>query len=403
MKICFVTGVFPPHAAGGAQQYVIEVANRLEAEGHRAFVVTTEPYDGVASLRPHKVTYEGIDVWRFFPFNVAHKSTYQQYSLARQAVWRGVDMVNPHAMAMVKRVLDRTVPDVVHVNGLEGISTLASIAVANSDAAYVHTLHDYDLLSPGSTIRVDTPVGTLDRTLANHPTTSGLFTRLQRTLLGTPDVVIGPSQFILDAHRQRGLFEDVPCRRIPHGVARIAEAPSSPPDGPSVLFVGRLAPEKGVETLLAAAGSLPEVEFHLCGTGPLASLVERRADETPNITYHGFVSSDELWSLRRSVSLGVVPSEWAEPFGLVISESYGAGLPVVGSAVGGIPELIKPNEMGALFDPASPDALVSAIQRVLNGDQIAMRMNALDWAREHTLGAHVQSLLDTYTGEVATE
>lgn len=397
MNVCLVSGVFPPHSAGGIETYVVEIAKRLEAVGHRAFVVTTEPYNGIASLRPRRTTHDGIDVWRFFPANVGYKSNTEAYSTPRRTLWRAIDAANPHAFAMVRSVLDRTAPDVVHVNGLDGISTLASVAAARSDAAYVHTLHDYNLLSPGSTVRVDTAAGTLDRTVANHPIVSGVFARFQRALLGTPDTVIGPSQFIIDAHRRRGFFENVPCRWIQHGVGHVADAPSTPPDDSTVLFVGRLTPEKGIETLLAAAAALPEVKFHVCGTGSLADIVGRRANNRANLTYHGFVSADELWSLRRGATLGVVPSAWAEPFGLVIAESYGAGLPVVGSAVGGIPELIESGETGALCEPARPDALAAAIERVLDGNQLAMRANALGWARDHTLDAHVAALLDVYT------
>lgn len=395
MNVCFVSGVFLPDAAGGAENYVLEVAKRLAAEGHHPFVLTTEPYDGPASLTPRHTTYQGIDVWRFTPVNVAYKTSYERHSLPRQALWRAIDAANPHAVAMVKRVLDRTAPDVVHINELEGISTLAARAAAESDAAYVHTLHNYNLLSPGSTVRVD-GVGGVDRSLGNHPLISKGFACVQRALLGTPDAVIGPSQFVIDAHRRRGFFEGVPCRRLQHGVKRVAESPLPPPDAPTVLYVGRLTVEKGIESLLAAATALPEVAFHLCGTGPLEETVERRADTAKNLTYHGFVSEAELWSLRREATVGVVPSVWSENSPLVIYESYAAGLPVVGSAVGGIPELVVPDETGVLFEPGRPEALADALSQVLDSDVAAMRANALDWACAHTLEAHVESLLDVY-------
>lgn len=396
MNVCFVSGVFPPHVSGGAENYVLTVAKRLDAEGHRPSVLTTEPFDGLASLTPRLTTYEGIDIWRFSPLNVADKTSYERYSLPRQTLWRAIDVANPHSLAMVERVLDRTAPDVVHVNELEGISTLAARAAAGSDAAYVHTLHNYNLLSPGSTVRVDGVPGGADRSFGNHPLVSSAFARVQRALMETPDTVIGPSQFIIDAHRRQGFFEDVPCRRLQHGVERVAESPSAPPTTPTVLYASRLAPEKGIETLLTTATSLPEVRFHVCGSGPLAGRVERRADDASNLTYHGFVSEADLWSLRRNATVGVVPSVWAENSPLTIYESYAAGLPIVGSAIGGIPELIVPGETGALFEPGRPGALVGALGRVFEGGTESMRANALDWARAHTLETHVESLVDVY-------
>lgn len=397
MRVCFISGVFLPQAAGGAENYVLEVAKRLESEGHDPFVIATEPYDGPGSLIPHRTTYEGIDVWRFSPINVAYKTTYEKYSLPRQAVWRALDAVNPHSAAMVERILDRTNPDVVHVNELEGISTLASRAAARSDAAYVHSLHNYNLVSPGSTVRIGNVPGGLDRTGGNHPLVTRGYSRVQRALMGTPDTVVGPSQFVIDAHREHGFFEGVRCRCLQHGVERVAESTSPPPDDPSVLYVGRLATEKGLDTLLDAAADLPEIQFDLCGTGPLQNAVERRAESSANVTYHGFVTEAELHALRRNATVGVVPSVWAENSPLAIYESYAAGLPVVGTAVGGIPELVVPGQTGELCDPGRPDALVDAIERVIGNDPEAMREAALAWAREHTLESHIESLLAIYT------
>ncbi|EMA53517.1 MULTISPECIES: glycosyltransferase [Halococcus] len=396
MKICFISGVFLPQAAGGAENYVLEVAKRLKRKGHELFVIATEPYDGPASLTPHRTSYEGIDVWRFSPINVAYKTSYEGYSLPRQAVWRALDAVNPHSVAMVERLLDRTNPDVVHVNELEGISTLSSRAAARNDAAYVHTLHNYNLISPGSTVRIGSVPGGLDRTGGNHPLVTKGYSRIQRALLGTPDTVVGPSQFVIDAHREHGFFEGVRCRCLQHGVERIAESTSPPPDDPSVLYVGRLTPEKGLNTLFAAAADLSDVQFDLCGTGPLQSAVECRAESSANLTYHGFVTEAELRSLRRNATVGVVPSVWAENSPLAIYESYATGLPVVGTDVGGIPELVVSGETGALCDPGRADALVNAIERVLDNDPAAMREAALAWAREHTLETHVDSLVEIY-------
>ena len=69
---------------------------------------------------------------------------------------------------------------------------------------------------------------------------------------------------------------------------------------------------------------------------------------------------------------------------------------MIGTDVGGIPELIVPGETGALCDPGRPDALVDAIEWVLNNDPEGMRETALAWARKHTLETHVESLVEIY-------
>jgi glycosyltransferase involved in cell wall biosynthesis len=79
---------------------------------------------------------------------------------------------------------------------------------------------------------------------------------------------------------------------------------------------------------------------------------------------------------------------------MTIYESYAVGLPVIGSDVGGIPELIDPGETGFLFEPKDADGLAAAIQRLFDADREALQRNALAWAREHTMAAHVDRLID---------
>jgi glycosyltransferase involved in cell wall biosynthesis len=79
---------------------------------------------------------------------------------------------------------------------------------------------------------------------------------------------------------------------------------------------------------------------------------------------------------------------------MTIYESYAVGLPVIGSDIGGIPELIDVGETGYLFESKDDDGLASAIRRLFDTDRRALQRNALQWAREHTMAAHVDRLVD---------
>lgn len=398
MKIGFLAGVFPPQIRGGAENYVVETASELQRRGHDVFVITTRPYEGPDSLSPTRETFEGLDVYRFYPLNIAHKSTYTRQPLAVQGLWKLLDAPNPHATRVVSKILAAEEPDVVHSNNLEGISTLAVRAIQRSPARHVHTLHDYSLVSPNSTLRVE-GLDHLDgnHSVGNHPVVCAGFARLQRLLFGRADAVMGPSQHVVDAHREYGFFRHTRAERLQLGVRSVADEPSAPPAEPSVLYVGRMTPIKGVDTVLDAALQLPEVTFHFCGTGEYADVLAKRAETAENVVYHGYVTDDELSDLRRRATVGVVPSVWPENSPLTIYESFAAGLPIVGSDVGGIPELVTPGETGALYEPGDPADLVAAIRRAISdGDPLAMRERALAWAREHTLGTHVDRLLAEY-------
>jgi len=67
---------------------------------------------------------------------------------------------------------------------------------------------------------------------------------------------------------------------------------------------------------------------------------------------------------------------------------------VIGSDLGGIPELIEAGETGFLFEPKDADGLAAAIERLFDADRAALQRNALAWAREHTMAAHVNRLVD---------
>jgi glycosyltransferase involved in cell wall biosynthesis len=397
MRICLVSGTFPPDSHGGTENYVLTVAKRLQSRGHEPFVLTTTAPDGISSLKPHREIIEGIDVWRFFPLHFAHRSTYERLSIPAQALWRLFDVCNPHAAATVNRFFARERPDVVHINDLEGISSLVPRTATRHGSRCVLTLHNYALVCPSASPRSKRVVDKqVNRSIGNHPLVCRGFSRLQRTALGDVDAAIGPSQYILDIHRSHGLFEDAECRMIQHGVKQV-ETETPLPTESSVLFVGRLHEIKGVKTLVQAAERLDDIHVHVCGTGPLADFVNEASDEQPNLTYHGYVSDERLAELREKVSAAIVPSLWPETSGLVIFESFSRGLPVIGSNVGGIPELVSPGERGQLFTAGDVRSLTRAVRTVVDSEVLPeMQQSALAWANKRTWERHMDALADVY-------
>lgn len=392
--VCLVNALFPPDKHGGAEHYVLRTAHGLQKRGHDVAVITSKPYDGPASLRPSDGTYEGIPVWRFYPANLSHLSNSTGDNLLQKAVWRGIDLVNVHASTTVGRVLDRLDPAVVHTNNLLGISTLVGRAVQRRDIRHVHTLHDYGLVCPKSNLLRDLTAPDDERVVCEDPPLPcRAYAKQRRATLGTPDLVTAPSQHVIDVHRDHGFFTGVDTQRLRLGIDGVADAPPSIADERSVLYVGQQLESKGLETLFAAADRLPEITFHVCGSGPYADRTEDAAAERDNLQYHGFVSTEKLDELRRTAAAAVVPSIWMENSPMTIYESYAVGLPVIGSDIGGIPELIDPGETGFLFEPKDADGLAAAICRLFETDRAALQRNALAWAEDHTMVAHVDRLV----------
>jgi glycosyltransferase involved in cell wall biosynthesis len=395
VDICLVNALFPPDMHGGAENYVLRTAHALQDRGYDVTIITSKPYDGVDSLRPTKESYEGISVWRFYPVNISHLSDSTGDSVVEKVVWRGIDLVNVHASTTIGSLLDSLDPAVVHTNNLFGISTLVGRAVQRRDLRHIHTLHDYGLVCPKSNLLRDLTAPDDERVVCEDPPLPcRAYARQRRVTLGSPDLVTAPSQHVIDVHRDHGFFKSVDTRRVRLGVDGVASEPPSISDDRSVLYVGQHLEAKGLETLFATADQLPDVTFHLCGTGAYADRTEEAADERENLQYHGFVSSERLDELRKTAAAAIVPSIWMENSPITIYESYAAGLPVIGSDIGGVPELIEPGKTGFLFDPKDSDGLVAAIRRLFDADRMTLQRNALAWAREHTMTAHVDRLID---------
>ncbi len=159
------------------------------------------------------------------------------------------------------------------------------------------------------------------------------------------------------------------------------------PEG-SVLYVGALEAAKGVETLAAAWGRVPDGRLVVIGQGSLAPVVRRLGVE-----HLAEVSPEEVAARMDAATVLVVPS-LTEGLGRVIIESFARGRGVVASATGGIADLVTDGVEGLLVPPGDPEALAAAIARVLSEPGLAERLGAAARARFDALGISLESYAD---------
>lgn len=138
-----------------------------------------------------------------------------------------------------------------------------------------------------------------------------------------------------------------------------------------LLYVGRLSEEKAIDDLLRGFQRLAtrddSVHLHIVGSGPSADQLEQLAGQlgvTDAVTFHGFVpKGPDLWAHFDNADIFVLPSR-TEGLPRVVAEAMARGLPVVTTAVGGLPELIDHGRNGMLVDPENVDALVDTVETV---------------------------------------
>lgn len=195
----------------------------------------------------------------------------------------------------------------------------------------------------------------------------------------------------------------------PPGVdAALFEGPFEDPfpriGAPRVLFVGRLAPQKGVRNLVEAAALLedPSAQVLLVGDGSERRSLEReirRLGVEERVHLLGFVPHKRVPAVLAHADLLVLPSLYEE-LGTILLEAMWAGLPIVASKTGGIPDVITDGVNGMLVPPGEPQALAGAIDRVLAEPRLADRLSqaAQERARDYDWNVLAERVLDIYRG-----
>lgn len=143
--------------------------------------------------------------------------------------------------------------------------------------------------------------------------------------------------------------------------------------GKYFLFFGRMAPEKGVGTLIRAAAK-SGVPLKIVGTGPIeAELKDVAAQLGGDIEFLGYRSGTELHDLVRGSRAVVLPSEWYENAPMSLLESYALGKPVIGASIGGIPELIVEGVTGWTFESQNVQELAACLDKVMAINESVMQ------------------------------
>jgi glycosyltransferase involved in cell wall biosynthesis len=156
-------------------------------------------------------------------------------------------------------------------------------------------------------------------------------------------------------------------------------------EGDYFLFAGRLAPEKGLETLIRAS-AISGQKVVIAGTGPDEIALKALAEASgANVRFAGFVTGNDLFQLIGQSKALVLPSEWYENAPVSILEAYGLGRPVIGARIGGIPEMIVEGETGRTANSGDPSDLarvMTAMAALPDAARKAMGMAGRAWVVE---------------------
>lgn len=306
----------------------------------------------------------------------------------------------------VARAVRRTRARIVHAHNLSPAFGWRSLAAAHgAGARVVAHLHQYRLVCAVGICFTDgqectrchgrnTLPGVL-RDCRGGPAEALVYASAislwQRRLAGLIDAAIVPSRFALARLRELGAPLPARTHVLAHPVRGFAPR-SQAASGTYALFSGRLEPEKGLEVAVEAC-AIAGLPLVVAGAGSQRPLF----DGTPGVSFVGQVSEAELADLRAGASVALMPSRTSETFGLAAAEAMAAGLPVAGSDIGALPELIPRRWLSPAGDARGLAATISGLagDPEAGGQALAVARELLDPVR---LGAALAAIYEDGPG-----
>jgi len=196
-----------------------------------------------------------------------------------------------------------------------------------------------------------------------------LVARKLRFFHGNVTLFIAVSKFVKSQLALAG-FDRNRIVVVPNMV-HIPKFSTDPFQGKYVAFIGRLSPEKGVDTLLAAAR---QAELPIRLAGDYSSRHEYGEKKSNNIYFLGQLTRSQLEEFYNNARFLVIPSLWFETFGLVAAEAMAYGLPVIASKIGGLPEVVEDGVTGLLFEPGDSEQLAQKMKLMWENPELCRRM-----------------------------
>ncbi|MCX5704049.1 MAG: glycosyltransferase family 4 protein [Candidatus Omnitrophica bacterium] len=443
MKILHIAHAFPPHNTAGVEVYTHTLCRQL-AHNHRVYVFhrISQPEQKEYTLR--HIEKEGIGI---FSINNTFRYCYSFVDL----------YANEKITEDLIKVIDEMSPDVVHVQHIAFLSATVIKKIKQRNIPVVLTLHDYWYMCPKwhglrnnlqpctkfgrsqfdseclscisellhlkrdskiiyAFLKKILPLNILTRCKAAYFSAVGLrkndisinklYERASemKHLLNMVDILLAPSEFVRNKYIEFG----IPPEKI--NLLRFGIAGSLANDKQiknkhrlCFGFIGTVLPAKGVDVLIEAFNDIrnPNVELRIYGDlrpylgferypGYLKKIVRNK-----NILFMGGFDHQKIASVFHEIDVLVVPSLWEENSPLVIQEAFASGTPVIGSRIGGIPELVTDGVSGLLFTPGDSQGLREKLEYLTDNPEIIQKFKE-NMPKAKNIQEHAREIEEIY-------
>ncbi|MEF9427280.1 MAG: glycosyltransferase family 4 protein [Candidatus Mariimomonas ferrooxydans] len=404
MKILLVNNFF--YNRGGDCTYFFALKNLLEKKGHNVIVFSMHHPKNLASeYSKYFVSYINYEE------EIRHKDILSGIKVLNRTIY------SREAKKKIEKLIKKEKPDIAHLQNIHHhITPSIFYPLKKHNVPIIWTLHDYTIICPNTSFlshgrvcekckkrKYFWPLFTRCKKDSFSASTMAALETIMHRVMRTNelvDIFIAPSEFLRKKIIEYG-FKNEKLVHLNY-FTDFDLHDESEATGDYYLYVGRISEEKGLKILIDAAVMVNSCKLKITGEGPILEQMVTYAkskDKKKIIEFLGHKGHKELIELVNNCKFIVVPSEWYENQPYSVIEAFASRKAVIGSNIGGIPELIKDNETGLIFEPGNLDDLSSKIKYLIDNPDKAAEMgkNANAFVKKEFNGdKHYQKLVKIY-------
>ena len=362
---------------GGVEFAAINLARKLADRGHEVHVLGAsgvkpqlQPKGEVAdhARSADRLHFHLAQFPRIFPLGERHDAL-------RNLIWHAQDLLHPANERIFGEVLREVSPDIVILHNITAVGLNIWRTIARAGIPCIQVVHDLALVC------MNMAQFRGGKACAGLCTACKIYKSVRFSMIDAKDrfAFVAPSQGILDAVGRYVDLSPWPQAVIPNANTFEVHPRKTALNPPELLYVGRLDPSKGIAMMLEAAALARqhcEFKLNLLGSGSLEAELRRAYAGADWIEFHGSVPQDRVADFMARARLLLVPSLWPETVPGVAVHALYAGLPAMGSRIGGIPEHVIEGKTGFLLPPGDVEAWRRAIEQALRNPAMLDAMSA---------------------------
>ncbi|OGQ12353.1 MAG: hypothetical protein A2026_08235 [Deltaproteobacteria bacterium RBG_19FT_COMBO_46_12] len=363
LNFLHLTTFYPPYSFGGDAMYLYRLSHALGEAGHHVDIIhCIDAYQLLHPVEPEikfgshpKVTPHGLHTGYGW---LSPLFTQQTGRLGFKRKY-------------ITSLLNSKPYDVMHYHNISLLGPeVLTLEPHRSRVIKIYTTHEHWLICPMHVLwkynsrLCEKPECFRCTILSGRPPQIWRYTNLLKKASQHVDQFVSPSRFTASMHADRGFLN--PMAHLPDFMDRVDDdwkkPGPRPQEKPYFLFVGRLEPIKGLQTLIDVWNRLSDYDLLVVGTGKQENALRAQAGSNPSIKFLGALPQRDLGALYYHALACIVPSITYETFGMIIVESFARKTPAIVRDLGALPEII--HDSGGGFVYRTHEELLGAIRRI---------------------------------------